>query len=470
MDWHEEFFGLWLGDERLNKRFFAVLQSFSDRPGETIAKACSGNWSEAKSTYRLLANPKFNNFQIMELHRQKTIERMKEHPVVLALSDTSLVSYQTHLATQGLGVIGTSQKNAAASKGLVTHNLIAVTPEGVPLGLLDQRTWARTAKEDRSPDEEKESLKWAKCLETGSLVAQQNLGVKTKVVTVSDRESDINQYLQTAYENELEIVVRAMDRRLDQITAKPIKESIDQDFKSLGEFDLDVTTRYESSVPQYKRKTKRLSNPSKRTAAVSIKAGPVMIRLYGQGASQVQVPMNCVFVKEINFDQENAAKNEKPLEWVLLTTLEIKSFDDAKRVIEYYKARWFIEIFFKTLKSGCGIERSRLQHADRLISYILMMSIVSVKICIMTYLQRVEPEQNCEVVLTRTEWIALYLYFNPKKEIPKKPLSIFEATTLVARLGGFMARKSDGYPGTMRIWAGMLRLQDIHESYLRFRT
>ncbi len=92
MDWSKEFSNICLGDKRLNQRFFKVMEAFALRPGDTIAGAC-GAWSAAKGAYRLLGSKRFNRGQVMEIHKSKSIERMKDHPVVLCIQDTSILSY-----------------------------------------------------------------------------------------------------------------------------------------------------------------------------------------------------------------------------------------------------------------------------------------------------------------------------------------------------------------------------------------
>lgn len=454
MDWQQEFMGIWFPDERLRKRFFATLQSFSDHAGQSIMKAC-GSWSHAKGTYRLLENPGFNRFQVMELHRHKTIERMSQHPVVLALSDSSTISYPGHFSKEDIGEAGSPQENSKQTPGLMSHTLIAVTPEEVPLGLLDQQIWSRGSFNG------KESLKWLNALESGSLKAQADLGQRTKVITVSDRESDINRYLESVFANDLDVVVRAMGRRVDQITEKPLSESIEKDFKVLGEYDLDVTKKYKSSHEGYRRKTVRLKTPERKVIRCEVRAGSVLVKI----KLDVLIPMNCVYVRE-----KSAVKKSNPVQWVLLTTLPIITYEEVLKVVKYYKSRWLIEVYFKTLKSGCGVERSRLQSDFNLKNYITLMSIISARICMMTYLHRVEPDESCEKLLEKSEWEALYLYHHPRTSLPSKPPTLHQAITWIAKLGGFLGRKGDGYPGTLTLWEGMLRLHDIHESYLRFMT
>jgi hypothetical protein len=459
MDWSSEFSELDFGEKRLNRRFLKTIQLFSQRPGDTIAGACR-NWAQTKGAYRLLGHRRFDREHVLELHQEKTFQRMKEHRVVLAIQDTSVLNYQTHLNTKDLGVTVKTNSKSRQGKGLFMHSLIAVTPEMEPLGLLDHRTWARVPKSERDlQNYEKESLKWLKSLEKGSVSAQAQLP-HTQVITVSDRESDINIYLGGAFESGVDIIVRAMNHRVDGVNGKTIGEST-LEMPVLGEYDLELAQRQVSSASNYRRKNVQLSKPIRRTAHVEVRVAPVLIKVVG-ASKKVDVPYNCIYIKE------QGSTREKTIDWLLLTSLEVKSFADAQKVVSYYKARWFIEIFHRTLKSGCGIEESRLQYAERLRNYILLMSLAALQICQLTYLQRNHPDESCLKVLSSTQWKALFLYYNFKAKLPKSPPDIQTVSTWIARLGGFLARRNDGYPGTLTMWKGWLRMNDVHESFLRF--
>ena len=40
----------------------------------------------------------------------------------------------------------------------------------------------------------------------------------------------------------------------------------------------------------------------------------------------------------------------------------------------------------------------------------------------------------------------------------------------IARLGGFLGRKSDGEPGTQSLWRGIQRMDDIAAAFRSFRA
>ena len=205
-----EFDGVDLGDVRLNRRLLTLAETFGAHPQAPINQA-SADWQSTKAAYAFFANPHALPAEILLPHQQRTLERMAAHPLVLAIQDTTFLNYTHHPATTGLGPIGGGQR------GLVMHSTLAATPQGLPLGVLDQQIWARPEPEKgakrakRRPIAEKESHKWLTALrETVSLTPSE-----IRLVTIADREADIFAFLAEADELSAEYVIRAaQDRRL----------------------------------------------------------------------------------------------------------------------------------------------------------------------------------------------------------------------------------------------------------------
>ncbi len=165
-----------------------------------------------------------------------------------------------------------------------------------------------------------------------------------------------------------------------------------------------------------------------RRAILELKYAPITLSAHGRGAPTVRSKDHHdleLFVLEVR--EKNPPKNIEALHWKLLTTLEIKTQNQALEVIKFYKMRWMVEVYFKTLKTGCNIESCRLEEAIKLENYMALLSIIAWRILWMTFINRVNPN-----VHTALRWLA--------------------------SLGGFLARKSDGEPGMITIWRGWLEL------------
>ena len=122
-------------------------------------------------------------------------------------------------------------------------------------------------------------------------------------------------------------------------------------------------------------------------------------------------------------------------------------------------------MYFKVLKSGFRVEDCRLSTAERLTRYLAVMSVVAWRLFMITLIARTDADTPCTNFLTKQEWTVLYLKTNRNKKMPSAPPTIGEVVNWVARLGGYLARKSDGPPGTITLWRGWKRLTDLTEGW-----
>ncbi|MCP3907733.1 MAG: IS4 family transposase, partial [Oceanicoccus sp.] len=159
-------------------------------------------------------------------------------------------------------------------------------------------------------------------------------------------------------------------------------------------------------------------------------------------ASLSPIPVYMVLAEEYD-----APSGVKPVCWLLLATFPVETFDDAIRCLRYYSYRWLIERYHFVLKSGCGLEKLQLETGDRIHRALATYSIVAWRLLWLTYEARHAPDSPCDKVLAPYEWQALYCYSHKTTTPPEKPPSLHEAVAMIAKLGGFLARKSDGEPG-----------------------
>ena len=117
--------------------------------------------------------------------------------------------------------------------------------------------------------------------------------------------------------------------------------------------------------------------------------------------------------------------------------------------------RWGIEVYHRTLKSGCQIERRQLGAADRLEACLAVDLVVAWRIFHLAKLGREVPYVPCTVYFEEAEWKALVAYVAHNPTPPEHPPTLREAMRMVAGLGGFLGRKGDGEPGTQTLWLGL---------------
>jgi hypothetical protein len=443
-----EFKNMRIFDGRIITRVSKVVKNLLDSPSETIPKA-SRSTSSAKATYRLLSNVKLTKKLILESHKKKTIQRVvekerldkkiSEQKVVLAIQDTTELDYSTLICTEGLGPYGSKEK----SKGLIVHSTLAVSTDGVPYGLLDQDVWARKPEERgkskncrKLPIEKKESNKWLKSMDESS----EGVPDEIRLVNVCDRDADLYEFLHKGVSEGKSFVVRAKHNRL-------IKEIDKKLFKRLE--NLPVCGEAIIEIPRDSRSKLPL-----RKVTFNVKFGAVTIvtpdYLPEKYEKDKGLRLNVVVVEEID-----PPHNKKPIKWILFTNIEINTLEEALETVKWYKQRWKIERFFYVLKSGCKIEELQFENANQLIKALALKSIVAYRILWLAYQSRETPDISCEVILSPNEWQILDCITNKKTTSREKSPTLKEASVMIAKLGGFLARKGDGDPGVKVLWKGI---------------
>ena len=446
------------GDKRLKERAIRLLESCAQRPGASLPRAC-GDWAGGKGAYRYLSNAAVQPEHLLRSHRAATWQRMAAHEVVLAVADTTSLNHTSHPGTQGLGPI--HKKNSSA-QGLHLHSVLALSEPGEPLGLLHAHTWVRSmvrGKEEGQRDrkqrapQDKETHRWLAGYE--ELVRQcqehemqgKNKPSGPRVIMVADRESDLYEVLLAAQKHKAAcgLLVRAVHARRLQEQEGVVWDELGQQPES-GKFSV--------AVPRQGSRPARVAILSVRSALVKLEA-PLAKQQYFAASEPLEVW--AIEAREVNPPSKQPA-----LHWKLLGTEEARSFAQASRQLQWYAKRWNIEVFHKTLKSGCRTEERQLESCDRLERMLMLDAIVAWQLMAVTYAARYAPEAPASQWLEDTQWRVLSCWAT-KQASSTKPPSIYQAVRWIARLGGFLGRKSDGEPGVQSLWLGLRNLQPMVE-------
>jgi len=326
---------------------------------------------------------------------------------------------------------------------------------------LDQQLFAREARPAEQPPhrhvlpiEEKESYRWLAALKNAQPVHRE-----TQVVTVCDREADIYELFQLSAELAAPVLVRAnYDRPINKRSMYAEKDIVKlwphlEHQPCAGSFAIEIPAR---------RGTKHATPRAPRLATVEVRFVAFTLNPPKRLSSTLpNLAMWAIYVRE-----QDPPAGEPPLEWMLLTNLPIENFDQAYEKVQWYCLRWRIEMYHKVLKSGFRIEHCRLGEAQRLIRYVTVMSIIAWRVLMLTLIARTHPEAPCTTLLTDHEWKVLYCTVHRTTTLPSQPPTLHDAILWIARLGGFLARKNDGQPGTILLWRGWKRLTDLTQGWL----
>lgn len=443
-DWAEEELGATkLGEKRLEKRLLMIARDFYARPQANIPQACQSR-AKSKATYRFFKNRKVGMEKILASHREATVARMAKETVVLAVQDTTTLNYTAHPATEGLGLIG-YRKNGGM--GLIVHDTMAFDVKGTPLGLLDVQCWKRSPEDfgkkhhrKSKAISEKESYKWLKSFQ--QTAAAQEQCRHTKIVSVGDREADIYELFQLTLKNAKgpKLLVRAEQNRL----------------LAEGQGKLWENVAQQASSGTYKVCVGRKGSRPAREVELEVRFAEVRLQPPQSKKQLGELTIYAILGKE-----SGVVETDKALEWMLLSTDPVRSFAEAVEKLGWYSQRWGIEIYHKTLKSGCQIEKRQLVTADRIEACLAVDMIVAWRILHLTRLGRETPDVPCTVFFEDAEYKALVMYKRQDGNPPAETPHLREAIHMVASLGGFLGRKGDGEPGTKSLWLGLQRLDDI---------
>ena len=433
-----------LVDARLEKRLVKIVEDLASQPESSVPQA-SGDWASTKGAYRFWDNDKVDPASIIHAHELSTVERLSGHDMVLNIQDTTDLNFTHHPKKQGMGYL-----DHPSAKGLKVHSCLSVSVEGVPQGVIYQQVWARDPKtfgkkhkRKKLATKDKESQRWLDTLTS----SQDAIPVDKQVITIGDQEADIYDLFALPRREGSHLLIRVCHNRCVEHEAKYLWESVRQS-PVLGEVTVKIG-RKGNQPPREATLTIRIAHlsicpPSNRPEKGSLKSIPVHLVLAEEDAPPEGV---------------------EPICWLLLATFPIETFDDALRCVRYYSYRWLIERYHFVLKSGCGLEKLQLETADRIHRALATYCIVAWRLLWLTYESRHNPDSPCDRILDTHEWQSLYCKIHKTSIPPSTPPNLHEAVVMIARLGGFLARKSDKEPGVKTIWRGLRRLHDIAQGW-----
>jgi hypothetical protein len=437
-----------LGDRRRVGRLTKVTEQILKHPAGSLPQKMEDP-AGLMGLYRLLSAPQVTHQALLAPHRELTLSRMAQHPgVVLILHDSSDFDF-THCSAlaEDLGQIGNG-----GGCGFIAHHTLAITPQREVVGLINQVLHRRrrvkkgeTAKHKRqAPD--RESRLWLK-----GAAACGEAPAGCTWIDIADRGSDTYEFLSYEHAHHRKYVIRsAKSRKLDGEDHL----GCDRIHQKLHEYARDLPVLGTRSVEVSRQADKK--GRKSRVAQVSVSAGPITLVApqYCRG-EHPDVPLETwvIVVREIDPPPGASA-----LEWILLSNLPAQNFEAACQLIDFYACRVVIEEYHKGLKTGLSIESLKFEHVDRLEPAIALLSVIGT---LLLQLRAAARAADADQVQARTIVPLIYVQIVGAKiyKQVRNDLSVRQFLLGVARLGGHLGRKNDGFPGWLTLWRGWNDLQ-----------
>lgn len=458
--WSEAIFGRCeLGDKRLTERLVKIGSQLSKSQGASLAKSCEGESASIEGSYRFIRNDRVSAMQIAEGGYTATALLAQTIPVLLAIEDSTSLAYK-HEVSKELGY--TSNSANTKTQGYLVHSTMLMdAKKEKTIGLIAQERWCRDKssygkhnQRNKIQYKDKESYKWEK----NTHFMENCLGEKIKdVISVCDREADVYEYIQYKLEHNQRFIVRGKHNRKLANTSVKLLEDL-SNLKPMGNYAIEIA-----------QKSKR----KKRIVELEVMAKQVTFMPAERSSKALAVDLRPITLNVVIAREKNPLDTEEILEWILLTTEPIRSFEEIRQVTRYYELRWRIEDFHKAWKSGVGAERQRMQSPNNLEKMVVILSFLAVRL--LQLKEYFEPSSlvlevdaiciPCNELLTEIEWKILWKTVE-KKELPSKTPTAEWAYQAIAKLGGWSNSKRTGKASWATLWDGWFRLTERVEGFL----
>jgi hypothetical protein len=443
--WAEEQFGQCdLKDLRRTRRLTELAASVLCHPSGSLPEQTT-NMADLKAAYRLLACGNASFEAIAGPHWEQT--RRRPPGRYLVLSDTTELDFGIRRAIPGMGRTGNG-----GGWGFLLHSALVIGAAGEEvIGLAGQKIRYRKPKPKKENTSQRlkrdrESLLWGQVIDA---VGPPPEGVQW--VHVMDRGADNFEVYCHCRQQCSGWVVRVTQKQRKVITPDGRKVPLIAHLKTLP-----VAGSYELRLRARGANRERGPQPA-RTATVEVRFGRLLVPFpkhrspYLKRFPAEPMAMWVVYAVEVH-----APKGVQPIEWILLTSLPVESFDDAWLVLGYYEKRWLIEEWHKALKTGCRVEHRQLKSREGLEATTGLLSVVAVRLLQLKSAARTDPNRPAGRVVP-LRWIKMLLAAR-KRRHGATAMTIGEFYRELAKLGGFLGRKSDGEPGWITIWRGWQKL------------
>jgi hypothetical protein len=435
-----------LGDARRSQRLVALGCQLAKNPALSFPKAMKSE-ARLEGAYRFLSNASIDPGAMLAPHTAATRKRARKYSTVLAIHDTTEFVFSGLQKRRGLGT--TNTKN----QGFFCHSALLVAPgeARLPLGVAAVQSWSREGKRtpmhtsQRTLDPKRESVRWI----------DQALNIEDELqhgalVHIMDREADFFELLSRFVTEKVRFVVRAMGNR--KVQPEDVAERL-----RIAEIPGTLRTRCTRTVPVSRRSKKKQPGGSRyhrpriaRKARLSFSASKTTVTrpAYAPSEFPEQISVNLVCVHE-----EGAPRGEQSVDWVLLTSEPIETRADILQIVDFYRARWTVEEFFKALKSGCSFEQRQLESLAALRRALALFVPIAWRLLLLRSLARSAPGARLSRLLDCT-LISVLRVVSPVP-LPKSP-TVREGLAAVAAMGGHLKR--NGEPGWQTLADGYHQL------------
>lgn len=434
-------------DKRLNARLRSLVRTLSTDSKKSLPRAFNSAGLEA--AYRFFSNQAVTPELILKSHFELTRKRCDEEGDLLIVHDSTKFQYRNDGEREGLGRV--KRSNPGGKQAFFAHVSLALAADGTrrPLGVAGFRTWIRGPEAGGV-----EYQRWEEQIRSSST----QLGALKNAIHVMDREADDYQMFDALARDGHRFVVRCQyDRRLET-------ELGDEHLHSHFE---GISATIDREVPLTRRKQKKDPIAAKihparsmRVAKLSIAATTVALKRPSNRRKHGAHPPPTVTINVVRVWEPEPPEGEERVEWYLYTTEPISTPEQQLAIVDYYRARWVIEEYFKVIKSGCDFEKRQLQDYEGLVNLLATFAPIAYQLLLIRSEARRTPDAPAVGLLSPDHIDVLRARGRTKLSATPTTREIYLA---VAALGGHL--KHNGDPGWSTLAYGFEKLESLVEGW-----
>jgi hypothetical protein len=439
----KELSGAEFGDIRLSKRQVKVGARLAEAPSKSFPTVFTE--AELEGAYRFFGNEAVTPAAILAPHVGATLARMAGESVVLAIHDTTTMSFRPDGQREGLGRLRSSDQSFFA------HFTLAVSGDGTrrPLGVLNLSAHVRApTRTGNEHDRWGEQITRVAALELDS----------HSVVHVMDREADDYGLFAQLQLQEHRFIIRLAHNRLLDADDREGTAKLDQALARIQ----GVETREVllSPRPAAKRSpAQKRIHPTRAGRVAKLAFGAVPVTLRRPTPQPHSLPASLA-INVVRVWELDVPEGEAPVEWILLTSEPVDTAEQILQVVDFYRARWTIEEFFKAIKTGCAFEKRQIEDLHGLLNVLALCAPIAWQMLALRTEARREPDRLAAEVLTKTQLEVLRVF--ARKPLPDKP-TVRDTLLAIAALGGHIRR--NGEPGWQTLGRGYEQLLTLVQGW-----
>ena len=458
-----------LGDPRRTRRVQQVVEQIARKPGASFVEVFQSD-ADIEGFYRLLNNKHLGFYDLLEPHRDATVDRARKLGRVVVIHDSTEFSFPIHGGHIRKGLC----KHSDARQGFWAHVSLVASADGLrcPLGVLGVRPYAAENKladdaarqfwQDAVGALDSDHDRWLEAVEE----AESNLAGVEKVIHAMDREADSFEIIATMAQKGRSFVVRlAQERCVKELQREGLLKISALLAKQPVMAQRTVTLSPRSDEGRTLSARKKHPSRRQRQAYLSFRACALDFPRPAAPKKNLRHLPTSIRVNVVEVFEEHPPEGEPAVRWLLVTSEPIATIREVLEIADLYRARWLVEEFFKSLKTGCSYTDRQLDSARSLLVALALLSPVAWHLLVIRYLQRYAPELPANAALPQLHVALLRAHF-PKLPWSDEP-TIAEAMGAIAKLGGHLKR--NGPPGWLTLGRGYARLLDMARGYQAYK-